>query len=83
MLEQLKLHSKKLSTANGQHTDSKRTSDVRTANGYKSAHATVCALKHWTTVCCLFAVQRIRQLFDLFCVIIVCILTKCYFLDFQ
>ena len=66
----------------GQHTDSKWTFDVRTAIRYKFAHATVCALKHWTTVCCQFAVQRIEPMFDLFPVIIICILLKCYFLIF-
>ena len=64
------LLSKDFWAANGQQTDSKRTSDVWTANGYKSAHVTVCALKHRTTVCCLFAVQCM----DFFLVIIDCIL---------
>ena len=63
----------------GQQTDSKRTSDVQTANGYKSAHATVCALKNRTTVCC--STYRINVW--LFSVIIACILLQCYFLDFH
>ena len=60
--------------------DSNRTvgTDVRTANGYKSAQATVCALKHRTTVCC----PTYRTNVDFFPVIIVCILLKCYLLDF-
>ena len=50
----------------GQQTDSKWSSDVWTGNGYKSAHASVCALKQWTTACCPFAVQRIGTVFDFF-----------------
>ena len=59
----------------GQKTDTKRLTNVRTANGYKSAHATVCALKHWSTVCC--------PMYGFLPVIISCILQKCYFLDFH
>ena len=58
----------------GQKTDTKRLTNVRTANGYKSAHATVCALKHWSTVCC--------PMFGFLPVIIASILQKCYFLIF-
>ena len=45
------------SAANGQEADSKQLTDVRTANGYKSAHGTIGALKHQSTVCWAFAVQ--------------------------
>ena len=73
-------------TANGQQTDSKRTANRRPMFGQQTdinVHATVCALKHRTTVCCPFAVQSIGRMFDFFPVIIVRILLKCYFLDFH
>ena len=44
--------------------------NVWSANGYKSAHATVCAIRHWSTFCCPF---------DVFPVIIACILIKVLF----
>ena len=62
-------------------------SEVRRANGYKSAHATVCALKHRTTVCCPFAVRLLcnvsNQCLIFLPMIFVYILLKYYFLDFQ
>ena len=58
-----RLHSKKFLTANGKQTDVRFSAN---AIGYKSAHATVCALKHRTTVCCPFTVQHIGPMFDFF-----------------
>ena len=46
------IYTAKFHTANGQQADNKWLTDDLTANGYKSAHATVCALEHWSTVCC-------------------------------
>ena len=63
--------------ANGQQADSKWFTDIRTENIYKSVHATVCALKHPSTVWCSFTVRCMA----FFHVITACILLKCYSLD--
>ena len=59
----------------GQQADSKRLTEVRTASGYKSAHATVFSLKCRSTVCC--------PMYGFFPMIIACIIPKYYFLDFH